>query len=604
MAFELYISDTSVDLDPASSIALNFVCPAFDDDSSERGYSLPFRLPQTPDLLLLLKNKQRLDSLDVTDEIAATVKVESQDIATGLYRVEGAPDGFFDGHFENKSRANLKSLAQIKIQNLMPTVAIPQTVLNRWYFQFRPISLATGYSMDIDGHPFATDNANSFASAVNIALGETVAVSDGAYLVTLSPMADGHAYKIINYTPTYNGITLTSNSITKPGAQRANFLNFVQTVLVTPRADMSFALMQNTNLYEGKNAAWSGLINFAEYRTLDDVWDVGFKSTEDFSGFEKSLEDAWKYTFVPFVRVPFVLLKIAEAMGVTALQGGAVSGWDELMTLLVENNRSLDDVLPAYEFSELKYTNAYAGQIALKNHLPDMSAAEFLSAFCNTFNLCWQIDDERLVFKPKDKLLRGQTANDWTPYIVPKTEERGYKRNRGFTFRYANKDDDKATSSALASHIEGEGFEVIELETGTLPERLIAGAKRGCFSERVRSEAVGHLRFIFERPVQEDVVNRGYLPTASSADFGTLSLEPVGLLAQYWRESAEYRAKGWSFSANFELTTTEIRKTLEWKNALRRIETPNGSIVAAIKTMEVTEKVNGRVAVKVVFLVK
>lgn len=604
MAFQLYISDTPVDLDTASSISLSFVCPAFDDDSAERGYSLPFRLPHTPDLLTLLKSKQRLDTADVTDELSAKVAIETQDLAEGLYRVESSTNGFFDGHFENESRANLNSLGQLKIQNLMPTVAIPQTILNRWYFQLRPTGLATGYSMTIDGHPFATDNANSFASAINGALGETVAVSDGGFQVTLSPMADGHSYLIINTIPAYNGITLLSTSYTAVGAQRQNFLNFVSSSLTTPRTDMSFALMQNVNLYEGKNAAWSGLINFAEYSVVDSSWRTGFKVTSDLSGFWLSSDaTAWKYAFVPFVRVSYILQKIAEAMGVTTVAGELVE-WTELMTLLVYNNRSLDDVKQAYEFSELKYTNGYGVEIALKNHVPDMSAAEFLSEFCDDFGLSWKIDDERLLFTKKETLVEGRPTTDWSGYLVAGSEERGYKRPRGFTFRYKNDDSDKATSTALASYIEGEGFEVIELPAGTLPEKVIEGAKTACFSEQIRSESVSQLRFMFDRGVQDEDADWRYLPTASSDSFGDLSLEPLAVLNVFWKELAKYRAYGWSFKALFELPVTEIRKVLMWETAMRRIETPNGAIDAAINTIEVTEKVNGSAAVKVDFLVK
>jgi hypothetical protein len=604
MAFQLYFFDTPVNLDPASSLSLNFVCPAFDDDSAERAYSLPIRLPLTADLQTLLQHRQRLDAQETGDSLTAKVQVESVDLASGVYKLEKSPRGYLDGHFENNARANLASLAQWKLKSLLPTIDIEQSIPAKWYLQVRPQNLATGYAVSIDDTDYSSNTGPALRDAINNRIGETVAFWNSATLnVELSPPSNGRSFKIYNPIPYYNGITLVSTSHTPISAQRASFLGFVQSSLVQPREDLSFAMMQNDKLYDGKNPLWSGLINFAEYFTDDNAWRVGFSNETDTQGFEHTIDEtAWRYTYVPFVRVSYILKKIAEKMGVSVVNG-ELGEWSELMTLLVYNAKSLDSVQQAYEFKELKYTNGYAKKIVLGEHVPDMSAAEFLSQFCETYNLWWQIEDERLVFRKKDALLRGASARDWSAFIVAGSEERGFKYEKGLRFSY--KTDESDTATQFAAYTEGAGGELIELPTATLSDRVYQDVgKETCYAEQVRNDAVGVLRFMFDRGRHAEYAGREYQVTASRARLGVLSLVPPSVFLAFWQESARYRAKSWYFSASFNLPVSELRQALVWQYAMRRIETPNGSIEAAINTIEVTERVQGLSTVKIEFFVK
>jgi hypothetical protein len=187
---------------------------------------------------------------------------------------------------------------------------------------------------------------------------------------------------------------------------------------------------------------------------------------------------------------------------------------------------------------------------------------------------------------------------------VSNSIERGYKTANGVKLRLKEDDTDKATSSALLPYVEGNGAEDIELPTGALPERAVQQGRSTCFSEQTKSETVSVLRFMFDRGAVDDDWGSQFMQAASSVMGGKLSIQPADLWAWTWKESGEYLAYGWPLTASFELPLSEINGVLKWRNCLRRIDTPFGSVVAAIESVDITEKVNGTAATKVIFKVK
>lgn len=599
---ELKIQNTAVDLETTASIALSFNCPAFDADSVQRAWSLPFRLPLSPKNRLFFKNLNRLDTRSIADSIAAKVVGDGQDLATGVYAIETATPQMLDGHFENTPLKGLKGLSNQQLQNLLPTIEIPQTQTAVWILSVRPPQITNIYRVEIDGHEFRpsgsthTQVGEQLRDSINLHFGETIATWNLPD-ITLSIPADGRSLRVRVEDPVnYNGIVITNNSYSHAGAIQANFLNFVSASLANPRADVSFGLLHNADLYEGKNTDFSGWVNFAQSENGNTYWQVG-KSDPTLA------VENFAHTYVPFVRVSYIFQKIADYLGVPSATG-LFDEWQELSTLVVYNNYTLDAVQQDYELYELKFVNTHAKIIDLKNHVPDMTAREFLSDFCETFNLWWQVENGQLVFRKKVNILRGPSLINWGSFIVPNSIERGYKTANGLTLRLAEDETDKATSTGLNPYIEGNGGEDIALPTGALPEKEIQTGRTTCFSKQVRSDSVGTLRFMFDRGATDDGQGFRFQQLTCSELGGKLSILPTALWVWAWKESGEYRAYGWTLTATFELPMSDLNKVLAWDNCLRRIDTPFGSVVAAIKTVDVTEKVDGSTTTKVEFWVK
>ena len=566
---------------PIDPLSITYKTPCFDVDSIERGYSMPFRIAQIPAIETALKNKKRLDSKADYQNVSAKLHFANTS-KQGVFAINNSENGFYDGNFRSESRATVANFEKVKLSDILLTIEIPQTVENKWYFQIRPQNIATGYSMNINGEPFSSNTAASFAADINTRFGENVATAVSSIEVQLVPLSTGVGYSIVNYTPYYNGITLSANSRTKAGAMRENCMIFIRNALLTPRSDVAFPMIYAPNLYEKNNPNFEGFVNFAE--KMPTIWVLGDSAPQTES-------KKWSFPFIPFVRVPFILLKIAQRMGIEAIDGD-FEEWQEMQQLCIFNTNTLDNEMRDYEFEELKYTNALKTEIRPSDHLEDMTITDFLRRFCGYFGLYWRIEGAKMVFGKKENLF--EIINE-IPFdtVVNASLKRTYIDKYGCVFSQKTTDSDSAIENDMRPMTLSKGENTYNLEAGTLAEKqgaMFSPYYSGmlCWTEAKIETKTSNLRFFFDRG---EVNNRRV--SASKARYGDLSLMTSALLNRFHLKTVLYSTTAFNVELDILLPVAVLQNILNFESILYRIQTKNGNFLAALDELEVKEQ-NGK----------
>jgi hypothetical protein len=426
--------------------------------------------------------------------------------------------------------------------------------------------------------------AQWFATEINTVLGlDCTAVP--APPLRLEIRSVSQAVKLEPWIGTMEGFTLNSGYMNISEARQRNFTEFLKdSVLTTPREDVSFAYMYNPLFYE-KNTLFQGGINHA---TLNSTWGVGQNDSVVDPG-------NWRYNFVPFVRVRYILTKIAVAIGLPEIEGDFAEFVELMDDLILYNNYALDDEVREWQFkvstAEVfeRYMNVHATSITLSNHVDDITAREFLRDFCETFNLTWREKQGRLLFSQKDQMLK-QVSDLISEKIVPLSIERKFKKREGLILKHTADDKDAAVPIEQ-NYTEGAGKTEITLPTGILAEITTRGGRLCCYAEQKGSSKAkinegSVLRFMFDRGVQS-ISGGAYIQSATSSG-GSLSLIPSALFAWAWREHARLKASGFPVSFQINASINDIFMMKLWETALYRIHTPDGAAVVAVNTIDVS----------------
>lgn len=567
---------------PIDPLSISYKTPCFDVDSVERGYSLPFRIAQTPAIETALKNKKRVDSKADSQNVAA--KLHFADTSkVGVFAINSSENGNYDGNFRSESRQTVANFEKVKLSDILPTVQIPQTVQNKWYFRIRLQSLATGYSMNINEFAFTSNTAADFAAQINLNFGENVATAVSTTEVQLVPLSTGVGYSIVNYTPYYNGITLLATSRTKAGAMRENCMIFIREALQTPRADVAFPMIYAPNLYEKGNTNFEGIVNYAEKTPT--IWTLG-------DSLPQTDSKKWSFPFIPFVRVPYVLTKIAERMGIAAISGD-FQEWNELQQLVIFNTNTLDNEMRDYEYQELKYTNALRSEIRLSDHVEDMTITDFLRRFCGYFGLYWRIEGAKMVFGKKENLFK---VLDYIPTetIISNDFKREYIEKYGCVFSQKTNDSDSAIDNDMRSITMSSGENAYSLEAGTLAENQATiytpayYSAMLCWTEAKTEAKTSNLRFFFDRG---EINNRRI--SASKARHGSLSLMTNSLFVNFHIKTVMYSTTAFKVEIDALLPIAVLQRILNFDYITYYVQSDKGNFLGALDELEVKEQ-NGK----------
>lgn len=598
------INEKVADLVPGSSVDLTFKSPVFDGASASRAYSLPFRIAATPYMLTELENIQRIDSIVEVKNLPSTIKFSQQDFEKGFFEIEESNSQYLDGHFKNDLRQYASDLESIKIHSLLPVIDIPQPQTGYWAFEPDAPFVGRSYFLHVNGSGVsyvatAVDTPYSIAQYFATEIYNTYQIVCNAIPappVRLEVISTGQSVRLQPWIGGMEGFTLLPGWRTYSAARQYNFTDFLKTTLSAPREDVSFGLMSNPKLYEN-NAAFQGTINQALKPTGSSVWVVGQNEAYTVQGTPNGEGVQWAYTFVPFMRVRYILGKIADSLAVAGIAGD-FEQFDELMSdLVVYNANPLDAVVKDWHFTIAtateveKSTNVHATQIDLKNHIIDLSALDFLKVFCDTYNLYWDIVNGKLVFKWKDKLLRHPPQKLPTARVIPFSIKRGYKKNEGLALKY--KTDDKNTAKSVSNYIEGIAKTEIELPVSVLTEKQNVG-RLCCYAEQ-KNDKPSSLCFMLDRGERlEQGGSVSYMQTASDNKdssgntIGGVSLLPPALFNWAWREHARLLAYGFPIKYQMNLKIQDLIIIKSWESGLYRIETPNGSAVIAFDTVDIS----------------
>jgi hypothetical protein len=612
----IHIADQAAELMPGTQLDLSFKCPVFDQDSAARSYSLPHRLAASPEMLTRSKNLHRLDTAVDSETLPEKIFIGQQLLASGDYIVEKMNPQYIDGHFENSAKQYASDLANTKLHELLPVVEIPQDLNANWgiVVEWQQNFAGKYFEMWInEGKISYTAKPNDTPLNVALYFAERIRTDYKLPVSTTFSRIDitskGEKVRLHPWLPDLQGLFLQSDWRTYAQARQENFHNFIESCLETPREDVSFAFMRNPRFYDSKNLQWVGDIN-PHYKVIGSDWASRKNAFIKISEESVATKGHWEYAFVPFVRVRYILDLIAKSLDLAGIAGGFEEWTDLMAELVVYNTFALDEVVQEWQFNLAdkteaeKAANVGVTKIELKNHVPDMTAREFLQDFCDTFNLFWDDIEGRLFFKKKDDLLRGMPSELIQHKLVPNSIEKALKKRQGLSLKFKKEDNDTAT--VLAAYTEGEGKTSMELPVGILAERFDFLSK-SCYAEQIGTSGVSKnssssfgLRFMLDKGIQfrsDDLLQyyQSATDNKNSKDepINNLSLTPTALYTWAWHEHARIKAYGFpiNFKVNLDIIDLQILKA--WKTAVYRLETPEGAIVAALDTLSVIADENG-----------
>ena len=591
----LTVANTALDLPQRATVTVQGFNPALDDDSTERTFSFPFRLDATGRNLMALGYANRLDTDDDTLDRPALLEIDGATFQ-GQIEVNSRTSGTIEVVFQSAGRKLMGLAEQVQINEILPTIDVPQTIVRSWTitYLFDPDPLFVPVrQVRINGVMYGgtsvppadlVDDINADYPGVASWLGgEVVQIVPGS--ITPFVVED---FEVVSFVDAVNTGT----------AQHDNFVAYLQAETLSPSLSHAFPVVYAPQFYRS-NPAWRGYLNYQHGPNLPENTPSDGKQ--------------WAYACVPFVRAAYILDRLKFHIGIDIWAGFLAD--PDFEKLLLWNNYALDELVEdVYEFTEVQYLQAYKTQIALNQHVPEMSGRDFLNNIAEFFNLYYEKTGNTVTAKSKRKQLENVPI-DWTDKVAG-GHDLLMKQRGGSTLRFAAaQDGDKTTvPPQLADYIAlAPGTNVVEVPFRPLhdierTDPLLSTsqwataytAHTGTSDEGLKTPF--GLRLLFDLGQQPDSDDVNYWQSSRSrlnmagdpiTDFDLDWPGEHGLYEKFWRGWAELIANAPSFQLPMRLEGHEIEEMNRWDNPLRYFRTPNGTVRAIIKSFEHRRSASG-----------
>lgn len=419
---ELKANGQTLEIDPNTTISFTATNPITDKDNIKRGFSFPFRIPPSPANLHARAHNIRLDARRRPADVPGTLTFASSRVFSGVVRQQKASAEGEEISLANTPLDVWKALGDFKISEILEEVFIPQTVQAQWIYSFN--ATPNTYAIALD-NVLATATANN-PGELNTAIG-SIATQLNAANPGVATWFPGEGTiklqsSIINQHPVIQIVSVQLQSaISVAEAREANMEAHINYVIDNDVETHCFPAIQWDRLYSGQNIFFEGIVN----RFLNEAL---FPNTLE-------TEKAWRNTVIPMLRVPYVLRRIQERLGLAAWHG-AVFDADFIQKLIVVNNYTLDDT--TYERypdgpvnNVQRWRGGYKASFKLNNHVPEITAAAFIKAICDTFALELNYADGGLSFA------RKQDSINNTPMVLDGYVSADYDVERNYSDGWA-----------------------------------------------------------------------------------------------------------------------------------------------------------------------
>lgn len=399
---EIRVNDIPLELSPDTDVQITASNPILDKDAIERTFSYPFKVPASPNNRRTREHRNRLDAASSAKSQPGSLTFQSQRLVTGLVEQTGFSREQEEIVCVSRPMKIWEALGKIKIHEILETIDVTDgEPPPGWTLEI--VAFGT-YRVTIGGEDYNANAANSTqVPAAGLSLQNQINF-DFPGLATYS-VADQRLFidgVILETIPTgmegFLNLLLVSH-ISVSDWHYENMKAHVLAVNATPIASHCFPVIRWENPYSGKIYMPLELAN-AAYNSV--FIDNPYYTTE---------ADQWENTVLPIVRVPYILSRIATTLGTHTFSGDVFDD-PAIQKATVPNNYCLDQVVRSQK-TDLTWAkrNSFKTKIIIGKHVPQMTAAEFISRLCNHFALWLDITEDQLVFQKKQTRI-AQPAND------------------------------------------------------------------------------------------------------------------------------------------------------------------------------------------------
>lgn len=429
--FQILTTGAILDLPVGLELTYNLRHPAFDPESIDRVWTLPFRVPDSPRNREALGFVQRIDHVSTRRKLPAILFVDGVPLETGVLTSKGTANDSIELVFQNESLDLAQRLKELRLRDLN----IPVRTGNNSYCSSIEFScIRSGFIgpipyivTSINGNVFFTrdDDPEGLVTAVNEKYPgfiEFVSADDQNVIYRFGCTNDSRGYIVDSFPdqePPEGGQWCPLSPFllsTFPELQEIEegFKDFIEN-----NNQFKFPSIYMPNLSANEDEVYSGYVNLwqnDEDGYLTDNYEATFENG--------NLRSGWIAPLLPLPHVNVILEAIAKELGLDGTSG-TISEDVEMQNLLLWHNTPLLQTV-IIDIARQVYLRDYPGlfypeEFNLADHTPDLTGMELISGLANTFALALDVKNNKIRFRSIKNLL------DVEPRDISAKLSRAYK---------------------------------------------------------------------------------------------------------------------------------------------------------------------------------
>jgi len=581
-----------LDLEAETAISFTLINPAFDRRGIARTFSYPITLPLSERNRQNLKHAHRMDSQSRKQYVTADIQLQANDFERGRAIVQEYTDRLLEISFQNDNISQIDRLSEINIRDLLGTINIPQTIVAKLVLTPGP---GPNWAITINDQLYTAGGLgidklvamNDLADQINTDYPGTADYEIGPDEFILTP-------NVSPYVVTFSAPDFTLVSETLPSdAQEQNLQAYITTAAAGGEP-VAFPVVYARQFYP-RNFRYRFYLN----HRIDEQYLTNGTDTEF----------GWATTYVPFVRMRYILDELAAELGFTdIIFDMPTAEAADLDALLIYNNRTLDELRLDYSVAAGQEVekNTFQTSINLAEHVPDYTAAELLERLREIFNLRLDFERNRLYFR-KNRDQVAQPPQDWTARTTT-AWQRTTNEGGGVLLAFAA-DTSLHYSPTHDSYLVGDASNRYELPFRPLHDRTLPLFEAN--NERWKVVAIEEqtgtsapldletenetLRLFFDRGQQPNETGKLYWQGSVSntnypgTEIGALDLAlsgANGLYAKFWRGWTQFMFSP-TITRVTELDLSTLLLLRSWNNPHVYLYHPDGAVRALVERVQV-----------------
>jgi len=613
LAFKVTTTGKCLDLGD-TSVNFTLANPLFDLQGLPKAFTLPFRVPRTPNNEDMLLHGARFDV--APEDQAIEVMLGGVPFYNGVLSIESVTNEAFELVFKSNGLNLAKTLANDYLDlNFFETHSITQTNTPEYYL--RIVSNGgvgtSSMAMLIGGHTYthtitAPADLYLFRDSINTHFPGAASISGSDLIIDFGA---GGINLGFNFTLTNgaNHVWLCLDTSTYNRAQAAidNFiahLNSNAAAAVTARNHF-FPAWKFPNFYDPNDNALFGaldILNFHNGGTFD-----GSKNTE------QNNNHNWDYAFMACVKAFYIITERFESYDQVVNADGVMLDTEVVDRLVLSMAKAIDYVMPDYGFDapayatgvpEQMYYNAHAlTAYNLRDFMPHITSWQLLQSLMGILGFVILEEGEGFTFLSRNDMMTEVDALDWTDRAEPQFSATKQAEADGFTFEFKDLDTKVAQGQFLKAYKTGNGEKKVSVEIGpcAVVRELTFGPATWIipYTDRNGDGDDNYKGFLmYYRGMQPNSIGDDY-PFATNNIFDVDGVA-VGTHTLAWDNgSNDLYNENWETFAEFLTAARKCQKTLRldipdlialknWRNSRRRIFHNDGILDGYISQVSFT----------------